>query len=1617
MFRLVFGPLAAKKNSDTARKPRLTLETMESRITPDATLIASSFFDGAIYKFNSETGALTGTLAAANSGDTAGPAGLELGPDGNLYISNQFGGNILRYNFDTQTFSTFIDAAVLAPIAVTAGAPSFSPAGLRFGPDGDLYVNLNGGQSSTTGKVVKFDITNTAGVLSYDAVVNNFTAFGSGLVQPSGMVFGKVGDTTSLYVSNFGAGSVAKFAAATTTPTQSTFVAAGGAEGLNTPAGLTWAADGNLLVVDLGATSNIGQVLEYNKTTGAFDHVFTAANSLQFQFPSDALYDAGGHLLTANLGPAFPPVLAGSISKFNADGSAAGTLVSSSDFPNTGPGTPSGISPSELALLPNVAPVLTLPAAVFADYTENAPAVVIDPDASVADPDEANFNGGVLTVSLFANGTASDELGIKNVGTGAGQIGVSGANVTYGGAAVGTFAVGTAGGNLVVTFTSSAATKAVVDALLQNITFRTVTENPSELPRTVRFVLNDGNAVTGTSAPVDTTVTVTAVNDAPTATTGSNMTTEDNAVSGAVSGTDPENDPLTFAVFAGPSFGILTAFDAATGSYTYTPNLNYNGSDAFTFTANDGVLTSAPAGVSLTVTAVNDAPVANNGSNSTLEDTAVSGTVTATDVDNVNLTFTKASDPANGTVTVAANGAYTYTPNLNYNGPDSFTFTASDGALTSTGTITVTVTAVNDAPKNTVPPTFSVVTGSQLALTGLAVADDDADVANVKVTLHVDGGVLHIRDDVTNGLNGSHIAGDNTATLTLTAPLSRLNATFVDPAAVFFNAGGVAAGPVKLTMTTNDLGNTGGPAQMAMDTATITVHSQPPTASNSSLTTLEDTDLTDTAMASDPDNATLTYAVVTPPTNGTLTAFNTATGAFTYKPAVNYFGSDSFQFTARDAETTTAPATVAITVSAVNDAPVAAASSQTTAEDTAVPASVSATDVDLPAQTLTYAVGTGPTNGTLTAFDAATGAYTYKPAQDYNGPDSFTFTASDGAAVGGTSNTATVSLTVTVVNDAPVAAASSQTTAEDTAVPASVSATDVDLPAQTLTYAVGTGPTHGTLTAFNTATGAYTYMPAQDYFGPDNFTFTASDGAAVGGTSAAATVSLTVTAVNDKPVIAVNTGVTVIQGASVAITQAKLEATDVDNTAAQLTFTLTAAPAHGSVRLNGGDLAVNGTFTQADVNAGVVTFRHDNTAGTSDSFNVTVSDGDKTATATVNIAVATAPVVTTQPVNQQGFAGAVATVTFTAAAGGNPAPTVQWQVSTDGGMTFANIPGATATTLTTAARVGDQFRAVFTNIAGSATSNVVTVTAKAGLEVLTPPQDQKVVVGKSVTFSADATGSTETSVQWQYSSDNGATYSNIPKAATGLTYTVKKADASKDGDLFRAVFKNAAGVAVTPAARLTVNNTVTLYKTTQAVSVRAGTPVTLVAKSKLKAPVDTFQWEVSVNKGKTYTVVAATPTLMVTTVPGAPVRLYRAAMTTAGKTAFTPVATVTTVAPPTVATSPLNAFSANGKATFTAVAGLNAAKETVMWQVSTDGGMTFTAVSKANGETVVVTPARAAVPARGSHPAVPAKPTTTTLTVSTKGLPTGPTNRLYRAVFVNAVGETETALAMLTVVS
>jgi VCBS repeat-containing protein len=198
------------------------------------------------------------------------------------------------------------------------------------------------------------------------------------------------------------------------------------------------------------------------------------------------------------------------------------------------------------------------------------------------------------------------------------------------------------------------------------------------------------------------------VNDPPVAADDSYSTDEDTVLTVAAANgvlgndSDAEGDGLTASVADGPAHGVVTL--NGDGSFTYTPDADFNGGDSFTYTVSDGSAVSAPATVTISVAAVNDPPVAADDSYSTDEDTVLSVDAADgvlgndSDADGNGLSVSLVGGPAHGSLVLNADGSFTYTPDADFNGGDSFTYTASDGsAVSAAATVTIAVAAVNDA--------------------------------------------------------------------------------------------------------------------------------------------------------------------------------------------------------------------------------------------------------------------------------------------------------------------------------------------------------------------------------------------------------------------------------------------------------------------------------------------------------------------------------------------------------------------------------------------------------------------------------------------------------------------------------------------------------------------------------------------------------------------------------------------------------------------------------------------------------------------------------------------------------------------------------------------------------
>ena len=204
------------------------------------------------------------------------------------------------------------------------------------------------------------------------------------------------------------------------------------------------------------------------------------------------------------------------------------------------------------------------------------------------------------------------------------------------------------------------------------------------------FQANDGQATSNTAT---VSITITATNDPPTAENATITVSENSAANGQLQAQDPDGDSLTYTVVANPAQGTLASFNTNTGAFTYTPNANATGTDSFTFQVSDGQATSNTATVSITISPVNDAPVAQNGTLNAVIGQTTSGSLQASDTDNDPLTFSLVSDPQQAvTITNTSTGAYRFTPVGGMSSSYTFTFSVNDGTVDSnTATVTVTL--------------------------------------------------------------------------------------------------------------------------------------------------------------------------------------------------------------------------------------------------------------------------------------------------------------------------------------------------------------------------------------------------------------------------------------------------------------------------------------------------------------------------------------------------------------------------------------------------------------------------------------------------------------------------------------------------------------------------------------------------------------------------------------------------------------------------------------------------------------------------------------------------------------------------------------------------------------
>ncbi|OQU02769.1 RTX toxin, partial [Vibrio parahaemolyticus] len=589
-------------------------------------------------------------------------------------------------------------------------------------------------------------------------------------------------------------------------------------------------------------------------------------------------------------------------------------------------------------------------------------------------------------------------------------------------------------------------------------------------------IIDDEDLVVSGSANLD----ILPINDAPNAKNDVITTEEDTAVTidVLVNDSDVEGDALSIQSASVPS--EQGSVDIVDGKLVFTPAENFNGEATITYIVTDGDLTDE-ANVTVTVTPVNDSPVAVDDTVSTQEDTAVTIDVLPndSDVDGDKLSIESASVPKEqGTVEVV-NGKLVFTPAENFNGDAEITYTVTDGQLTDEAKVTVTVNPVNDAPTIKVDAVESITedaVSTDTVLATLTVRDTDTPEDQLTVSLENNsngyfvlvGNEVKLTQAGVDAVNNDEL---NLKDLTISASVS----DGVNPAAS--DSDSLIVNRVNDAPTVE---NAIADQELSEDFATYTI------------------DLNDAFKDSD---SALNFSV----SGNSNVLVSIENGIATISPTADWNGSETLTFTATDPSGESISQTVNFTVAPVADI---VADKATVVEDTSTVIKVLGNDTfEGDGKVVSLDTNNGPANGTVSVNPD--GSVTYTPNDNYHGTDSFTYIVTSG----GVSESTTVSVDVTPVNDAPVAKDDIATTQEDTAVTIDVLPNDSDVDGDKLSIESASVPKEqGTVEVVD---GKLVFTPAENFNGDAEITYTVTDGALTD----QATVNVTVNAVNDTPVV------------------------------------------------------------------------------------------------------------------------------------------------------------------------------------------------------------------------------------------------------------------------------------------------------------------------------------------------------------------------------------------------------------------------------------------------------------------------------------------------------------------
>ncbi|ENG8002163.1 tandem-95 repeat protein [Vibrio parahaemolyticus] len=627
-------------------------------------------------------------------------------------------------------------------------------------------------------------------------------------------------------------------------------------------------------------------------------------------------------------------------------------------------------------------------------------------------------------------------------------------------------------------------------------------------------IIDDEDLVVSGSANLD----ILPINDAPNAENDVIATEEDTVVTidVLVNDSDVEGDALSIQSASVPS--EQGSVDIVDGKLVFTPAENFNGEATITYIVTDGDLTDE-ANVTVTVTPVNDSPVAVDDTVSTQEDTVVTIDVLPndSDVDGDKLSIQSASVPKEqGTVEVV-DGKLVFTPTENFNGDAEITYTVTDGQLTDEAKVTVTVNPVNDAPTIKVDAVESITedaVSTDTVVATLEVADTDTPEDQLAVSLE-------------NNSNGYFVLVGNEVKLTQAG---------VDAV----NNDELNLKDLTISASVSDGVN---PTASDSDSLIVNRVNDAPTVENA---------IADQVLSEDFDAYTIDLNEVFKDSDSSLefsvsgnsnVLVSIENGIVTISPTADWNGSETLMFTATDPSGESVSQTVNFTVAPVADI---VADKATVVEDTSTIIKVLGNDTfEGTDKVVSLDTNNGPANGTVSVNPD--GSVTYTPNDNYHGTDSFTYIVTSG----GVSESTTVNVDVTPVNDAPVAKDDIATTQEDTAVTIDALPNDTDADGDKLSIESASVPKdQGTVEVVD---GKLVFTPAENFNGDAEITYAVTDGQLTD----EAKVTVTVNPVNDAPIIKVDAVESITEDAvSTDTVVATLEVADTDTPEDQLTVSL-----------------------------------------------------------------------------------------------------------------------------------------------------------------------------------------------------------------------------------------------------------------------------------------------------------------------------------------------------------------------------------------------------------------------------------------------------------------------------